>query len=242
MIFLEYLSSNELIKYPFKDDATMGTLPLNFILDAVIYGEEGDLFINKIDNEYVYIARAPDEYLFKIRIPLINRSISTYNNKARILFGEIVSLYDTYSYEETAFLDCICVPEISRVLSIGIESRQGNPLTGNVLLNSNDKMTALKLENNIITLDINKVKKDTKCNAICKINNQKPTNNNINVAGSTCINVYKEPHLNMVAIRDECHACCENKEERLSNIEIDLLDIDDELASLDDRVTALENA
>lgn len=143
---LEYLSSNELLNYPFTDDAKLDNLslqvPSNLLIDTVIYGKGTDrFFIKQISQDGVNLTldiyKYPSTFIFTVTVgPLqanvrkpivVNSIVGEYPYIGKFLFGAglvgmtLPATPEIFTIDQTEFLPSVVIPAGMVTHSVGID-------------------------------------------------------------------------------------------------------------------------
>ena len=159
--FLEYITSNELLKYPFTDNASLTngaySIPTNLFIDAVIYGKTTKSYFIKNIFQDGYnlnfdIYQEPDISIFTVsvaqdvanirKVIAVNTAISGNIYIGRFLFGDGLTTVpfpsgtEVFTLNQTEFLPSVAVPSPMTVYSMGISDEEATtpPLFDDVKL------------------------------------------------------------------------------------------------------------
>lgn len=243
--YLEYLSSNKLIKFPFSELAVLpDQIPNDLIVDLLIVTETPDIvyYLNRL--EYT-----PTQIKLQINgneIVIDRTSTTMYGYfdgsiKIKILLGRL-SLdlaYGAWDYTEsqTKFESC-CVVPYSRIV------HTLNNLNNDVLLAEGYNTSLIPSGNQVqIAFTSGAGLGTTPCEPyeyefISKINNEE-VENNLLVKGLDCISIIHYPETNMIVINDRCKPCCQDCADKLTEITTNTSAVQDAIDALIVRIEAL---
>ena len=254
--YLDFLSGNRNIKYPFSEKAILPrTIPRSFLIDLVIATKTDEPYFlrrisNKISTIDIIISNQSESIMLNFTIDCSNNN-KLYTKEEedvsiKLLIGDANSIklqgIHSYFFNETIFEECCVIPYPAIVEGIEVN---------NVVYNGNIKFIAgynIDIKENDGQIEfssfpgagfgryINDDKKEY--THIRSINNNK-IKGNFNIDSSECINIIKYKTSNTVAINNNCTPCCINCAEDIDTINDKTVTVQIDIDSLDQRISNL---
>lgn len=243
--FLEFLSSNKLINYPFKENLDLPPeIPQDFIVDAVISTSiSSPIFISQIeifptsttDAEYrisingIFVFAIPvstEENSFPTKFEFDSPTLKVKMLIGNNVFDNIVPNVFNYTANDTSFEECVVVPFPNKVLSI-------NGLTGDVIFKEGYNCRLTVSDNTILYeaipgAGLGRTPCDFETDNFIRSINGQLLGPNMIIRDSECVRIDAFPELNTIVFANRCSPCCGPDE------------CDNILDALEDEVVALE--
>jgi hypothetical protein len=256
--YLEHLSSNRRIKYPFSESANLPKeLLLEYLVDMLIVTRTDTVYyISRIDRTDEDIILYFNN-LFQISIPHGTKDsiikFSDTNHMVKILVGDGETNYLSGSYQYTldqTKTEPSCVLKQSSL--VDTVSSKDIALEGDIKLASGFNTELIQNDpGNEIVIDIlpgaglghapcsHSEYENENRKPVCSINGTE-VDRNILVYGDACTEIINYPDLHMIAIRNICAPCCEDCDEKLNEIEESDTTMQGDINNLDSRIDTLE--
>ena len=258
LAFMDFLSSNKLIKYPIHEKAELPTeIPTDFFIDMVINTQaDVEYYINKIIvNATDYLVYINDK---EISVPKARTTngIYTYNDadvSIKCVIGtnilQLVAGEHLFTLNQTKIEPCCTVIQHIIVSSVVVREEV---LKGDVKLKSGyncdvkEDLDSGEIELNAFSgagLGTPECDADPYVNVdrkpIYTVNNT-PYEEGFWLNRSECVEVLKRPKAHMVILNDICEPCCKDCDVQLVDI-TDQVNLNEEnIIILSGKVTALE--
>jgi hypothetical protein len=256
--YLEHLSSNRRIKYPFSESAELPPeLRLEYLVDMLIVTKNNLVYyisrVDRTDAEIVFYFNN----LFNVSIPHGTKDsimkFSDADHMVKILVGDGETDYLSGSYQYTVDqtkIEPSCVLKQSSL--VDSVAARGIALEGDIRLASGFNVELVQNDSGKeIVIDIlsgaglghapcsHSEYENEDRKPVCSINGTE-VDRNVLVHGDACTEVINYPALHMIAFRNICAPCCEDCDEKLDEIEDSDTDMQGNIDNLDDRIDMLE--
>lgn len=256
--YLEHLSSNRRVKYPFSESANLPKeLLLEYLVDMLIVTRDNtEYYISRIDRTDTAIILYFNN-LFNVNIPHNTKDsvikFSDPDHMVKILVGDGETTFLSGSYQYTinqTRIEPSCVLKQSSL----VDSLASNDiaLQGDIKLASGFNIELVQNDaNKEIVIDVlpgaglghapcsHSEYKNENRKPVCSINGNE-VSKNILVHGDACTEIINYPDLHMIAIRNICAPCCDDCDEKLDEIENSDTAMQSDINDLDGRIDSLE--
>lgn len=237
-VFLEWLTSNSVINYPFKEDVSLQSLspsiaiPRDLFLDAALFGGTalGRYYIALIEKTssdiIVHVADENDIEAGVFTVPLVAASVRAAFGveetefRGRFVIGEglLTLSWANGSYffdkEATEFEPCVVAPNIRRLFSVNdLEGELSFEEGFNVQIDTIEETNSFRMSAGR-GLGKGSIEGCTEYDPFPRLikfinGTEADDGHGFTIFGSDCIEIIPESSGNMITIYDRCDSCCD---------------------------------